>query len=108
MANAALDSAVVANNATVAIYARDGDELAVPVFAAMRANVRYQFVFVYSVTPEAKRRAVGEVSAAVAAGALRVGRQAGLPLHRFPLADTGAAHAAVADGVIGKVVIDVA
>jgi len=108
VANAALDSAVVANNATVAIYARDGDELAVPVFAAMRANVRYQFVFVYSVTPEAKRRAVGEVSAAVAAGALRVGRQAGLPLHRFPLADTGAAHAAVADGVIGKVVIDVA
>jgi len=108
VANAALDSAVLAANATVAVYARDGDELAVPVFDAMRANTRYQFVLVYTITPAAKDRAVADVSAAVAAGALRVGRQAGLPLHRFPLADTGAAHAAVADGAVGKVVIDVA
>jgi hypothetical protein len=36
-----------------------------------------------------------------------VGRDAGLPLHHFPLADTGRAHAAVADGTVGKVLIDV-
>jgi len=108
VANAALDSAVLAANATVAIYGRNGDELAVPVFDAMRANTRYQFVLVYTVTPAAKDQAVADVSAAVAAGALRVGRQAGLPLHRFPLADTGAAHVAVADGAVGKVLIDVA
>jgi len=108
VANAALDRQVAAGNATVAIYARDGDELAVPVFAAMRANTRLQFVLVYSVAPSAKERAVGDVSAAVAAGALRVGAEAGLPLHRFPLERTGDAHAAVEAGAVGKVVVDVA
>jgi NADPH2:quinone reductase len=108
VANAELDRQVVAPNATVAIYARDGDELAVPVFSAMRANTRYQFVLVYTVPAAAKDQAVADVSAAVAAGALRVGRDAGLPLHHFPLADTGRAHAAVADGTVGKVLIDVA
>jgi NADPH2:quinone reductase len=108
VANAELDSQVVAPNAIVAIYARDGDELAIPVFSAMRANTRYQFVFVYTVPAAAKDGAVADVSAAIAAGALRVGREAGLPLHHFPLADTGRAHAAVADGAVGKVLIDVA
>ena len=45
--------------------------------------------------------------AAVAAGALRVGEEAGLPLIRFPLERTADAHAAVANGAVGKVLIDV-
>lgn len=77
VANAALDRQVPAGNATVAIYARDGDELTVPVFSAMRANTRLQFVLVYSVAPSAKERAVGDVSAAVAAGGR--GRRATAP-----------------------------
>ncbi len=108
VANAALDRDVVAANATVAIYARDGDELAVPVFPAMRANTRLQFVFVYTVTTAAKDWAVRDVSSAVAAGALRVGADAGLPIHRFPLERTADAHAAVEAGAVGKVVVDLA
>jgi len=107
VANAALDRDVLAGNATVAIYARDGDELSVLVFPAMRANTRVQFVLVYTVSAAAKDRAVRDVSAAVAAGALRVGADAGLPLHRFPLDRTGEAHAAVEHGAVGKVLVDV-
>ncbi|MDQ6840599.1 MAG: NADPH:quinone reductase [Actinomycetota bacterium] len=106
VANAALDRDVVAANATVAIYARDGDELAVPVFSAMRANTRLQFVLVYTVTTADKDRAVRDVSSAVAGGALRVGADAGLPIRRFPLERTGDAHAAVEAGAVGKVVVD--
>ena len=45
--------------------------------------------------------------AAVADGAVRVGEDAGLPLHVFPLAETAAAHQAVQDGAVGKVLVDV-
>jgi NADPH:quinone reductase len=38
---------------------------------------------------------------------LLVEEDAGLPLHRFDLADAAAAHAAVEAGVVGKVLIDV-
>ena len=43
---------------------------------------------------------------AVAAGALRVGAEAGLPITRFPLERTADAHAAVAAGAVGKVLVD--
>jgi len=106
-ANAALDEAVLAPNGTVAVYATDGGgDLRLPAFPLMAKNVRYQFVLVYTVSEPAKDRAVEDVSRAVAEGALRVGEEAGLPLHRFPLADTAAAHAAVEAGAVGKVVID--
>ena len=49
-----------------------------------------------------------DVSAAVLDGAVRVGEEAGLPLTRFPLAQTGDAHAAVEADTVGKVLIDVA
>jgi NADPH2:quinone reductase len=70
-------------------------------------NVRYQFVLVYTVPPAAKDEAVADVSAAVAAGALRPGPDTGLPFHRFGLAETAAAHVAVEGGAVGKVLIDV-
>jgi NADPH:quinone reductase len=43
----------------------------------------------------------------VADGALPVGDEAGLPLHRYPLEQATEAHAAVEGGVVGKVLIDV-
>jgi len=107
--NAELDRAVIGVNATVVIYASEAEkELAVPVRFAMTRNARFQFVLVYTMPDDAKRRAVADVSAAVEAGALRVGEEAGLPLHRFPLERTADAHAAVENGAVGKVLIDVA
>lgn len=105
-ANAGLDADVLAANGTVAVYARD-DDLTLPVWDQMRRNIRYEFMLLYTVSEVAKRNAVADVSAAVAAGALRVGEAAGLPLHRYPLEETAKAHDAVEGGAVGKVLIDV-
>jgi NADPH:quinone reductase len=64
-------------------------------------------VLVYTVPAAAKDEAVADVSAAAADGALPVGEETGLPLHRFPLERTADAHAAVEAGAVGKVLIDV-
>ena len=42
------------------------------------------------------------------AGALRVGEEAGVPLHHYPLDQTAAAHDAVEAGAVGKVLLDIA
>jgi NADPH:quinone reductase len=107
-ANAALDSAVLAANGTVTSYATDGGgELGLSIRALMSRNVRYRFVLVYTVPPAVKDAAVADVGAAAAAGVLEVGAAAGLPLHRFPLEQTAAAHRAVEGGAVGKVLIDI-
>jgi NADPH2:quinone reductase len=98
----------VARHATVAVYANNGgDEMVLPVRAHMTPNTRFQFVLVYTVPRQAKLAAVEDVAAAVADGALPVGEDAGLPLHRFPLERAADAHAAVEAQVVGKVLIDV-
>jgi NADPH2:quinone reductase len=107
-ANAALDAAVVAPNATVAIYATEPADPRIDVGTAMTTNTRYQVVLVYTMPGVAKQQAIRDVQDAVAAGALRVGAEAGLPLHRFPLERTADAHAAVENNAVGKVLIDVA
>jgi NADPH2:quinone reductase len=107
-ANAALDAAVVAPNATVAIYATEPDDPTIDVGTAMTTNTRFQVVLVYTMPGVAKQEAIRDVQDAVAAGALRVGAEAGLPLHRFPLERTADAHAAVEHNAVGKVLIDVA
>ena len=106
--NAALNTAIVASGATIAIYANNGgDEFTVPIRSHMTTNTRVQFVLIYGVDPEAKAHAVAAVSTAVGDDALRIGEDAGLPLHRFPLERTADAHAAVEAGAVGKVLIDV-
>ncbi len=105
-ANAALDAAVVAPHATIAVYANDAPTAAIPVRAHMTTNTRYQFVLLYTVPDAAVDDAVSALDEALADGALRAGEAAGLPLHRFPLAETAAAHEAVEAGAVGKVVID--
>ncbi len=107
VANSALDLDVLADSGTVAVYASENEPLALPTRRCMRLNTRFQFVFVYTVPASAKARAVEDVSRAVAAGALRVGEEAGLPLHRFPLERTADAHTAVEAGAVGKVLVDV-
>ena len=108
-ANAALDVQVAKSRTAVAIYANDGgNEFRLDTRANMIKNIRYQFVLLYSVGDLALSEAVADVTRALNDGALPVGEDAGLPLHRFALSDTAAAHQAVEDGAVGKVLIDVA
>ncbi|MFT4082272.1 MAG: NADPH:quinone reductase [Nocardioides sp.] len=103
-----LDRAVLRDFGTVAIYANNGgDELTLPVRATFAKNLRYQFVILYGLTPALLRAAADDIGAALADGALRVGEDAGLPLHRYPLAETAAAHDAVQAGTVGKVLLEV-
>jgi NADPH:quinone reductase len=107
IANATLNAAVIARNGTIAMYQVETDDLTVDTDAAFAQNTRYQFVLVYTMPDAAKERAIRDITAALEAGVLRVGEEAGLALHRFPLERTADAHAAVEHGAIGKVLIDV-
>lgn len=106
--NAALNVAVLGPRASVAVYANNGGTtMTLDVRAHMSANVRYQFVLLYSVGETALAAAVSDVQAAVADGALEVGTEHGLPLHRYPLEQAADAHAAVQAGAVGKVLLEV-
>ncbi|MCD4526076.1 NADPH:quinone reductase [Nocardioides sp. cx-173] len=106
--NNALDLAVVRNHGTVAIYADNGGEtFDIEIRPTFSRNLSYQFLLLYTLDRALVRAAAEDIGSAVAAGALRVGEDAGVPLHHFALEDTAAAHDAVQAGVVGKVLIDV-
>ncbi|HWT92992.1 MAG TPA: NADPH:quinone reductase [Solirubrobacteraceae bacterium] len=100
-ANLELDVAVAAPNAIVTSYANDADAPTLDVRTLMVPNLTLRFMLVYTLPKPALAHAVQDVSEAVADGALTP-----LPVHRFPLAETAAAHDAVEGGAVGKVVID--
>jgi NADPH2:quinone reductase len=107
-ANSQLNIDVIKPRASIAIYANDGGrEFTLDVRQNMIKNVRYQFVLLYTIGDAALAAAVEDITLALGDGALPVGEDAGLPLHRFPLANTADAHQAVQDGAVGKVLIDV-
>ncbi|WP_072314407.1 NADPH:quinone reductase [Agrococcus sp. Marseille-P2731] len=107
--NAALDAEVLANHGSIAYYANNnGDEFTAPIMASFAKNARWQGVLLYTVGQEALAAAAHDISAALEAGALPVGEDAGLPLTWFGLEDTAAAHDAVEAGVTGKVLIRIA
>jgi len=106
--NAALNLAVLANHGAVAVYANNGgDEVTLPIRDHFARNICYQFLLLYTVGADALAVAAEDITLALRDGVLAVGEEAGLPLVRFPLAQTGEAHAAVEDGAVGKVLIDV-
>jgi NADPH2:quinone reductase len=108
-ANASLDLQVAKSRTSVASYANDGgDQLSLDIRASMVKNIRYQFVLLYTVGELALAQGVADVTQAIKDSALPVGEDAGLPLHRFALADAAAAHQAVEDGAVGKVLVDIA
>jgi NADPH2:quinone reductase len=74
----------------------------------MGLNARYQFVLLYTVGWDRITAAAADINRAIEDGALRVGDEAGVPLHRFALEDVAAAHAAVEGGAVGKVLVTVA
>ncbi|WP_431922653.1 NADPH:quinone reductase [Micromonospora wenchangensis] len=105
--NAATDVQLLRPGGAVCVYADDGGgEVTLPIRPLMAPNARWQFVLVYTAPKAAKAQAVTDVAAAVAQGAVRVGAEAGLPLHRFGLARAADAHRAVEDAVVGKVLLD--
>ncbi|PZF83954.1 zinc-binding dehydrogenase, partial [Jiangella anatolica] len=108
-ANAATNAAVLKPRGTVAIYANNGDQpFDLDVRAHMGLNTRLQFVLLYTVGWDKLRAAGDDINAAIAAGALRIGEDAGLLVHHFALDRTADAHRAVEDGATGKVLITVA
>lgn len=108
-ANAELDEKIISRGGTIVSYASDGDDrVSLPIGPAMGRNVRLRFLLTYTVSDDEKQDALGSVSEALAAGVLGAGEEAGLPITRFSLEETAAAHDAVESGVVGKVLIDVA
>jgi NADPH2:quinone reductase len=107
--NADIDAQVIGMHGAVAIYADDGGaSVTIPIRAMMGPNARWQFVLVYTEPNSAKGAAIEDINAAVADRGVKIGPLAGLPVHHFPLAEAAKAHAAVEQGAVGKVVIDVA
>lgn len=105
--NARLDGELLAPNGAIAMYATDGaGDPTIPLSRVFALNARWQGVLTYTVPAVAKDHAVASVTAALADQALRVGTEAGLPLHHFPLEATAAAHDAVEGDAIGKVLIN--
>jgi NADPH2:quinone reductase len=108
-ANAELDRSVLKPRGTIAIYANDGDlPFAPDVGANMGLNARYQFVLLYTVGWDRIASAAADLNRAVEDGAFRIGDPAGLPVHRFALEETPAAHDAVERGAVGKVLVTIA
>jgi NADPH2:quinone reductase len=107
--NAELDQSVLKPRGTIAIYANDGGAPFAPdVRTNMGLNTRYQFVLLYTVGWDRIANAAADLNQAIDDGAFRIGDQAGLPVHRFDLEDTAAAHDAVEGGAVGKVLVTVA
>lgn len=104
-----LDRAVTRVRGTIAVYANNGgDEFSIPVRETFSKNLRYQFVLLYTLGEDLLRAAAEDVTAALEDGAFAVGEDAGLPLHHLPLEETAAAHDAVEQGTVGKVLLDIA
>jgi NADPH:quinone reductase len=99
-ANLALDLAVLKPGSMIVTYAAEPADPVLPVRAFMTANVTMRFVLLYGVPRAALRRAVEDITAALADGALTE-----LPVHRFGLADIVAAQEAAEAGPLGKVLV---
>ncbi|MGH3622207.1 MAG: NADPH:quinone reductase [Sciscionella sp.] len=100
-ANLQLDLAVAAPNAVVVTYAAEPTNPTLPTRALMNANLVLRFVLLYNIGDQALQKAVEDVHAALAAGALTE-----LPTTVYPLDEIVAAHEAVEAGTTGRVLID--
>lgn len=108
-ANAALHPQLLRTRGTVAVYGDDRGTGTIPLKFGRNLwlNSRYQFLVLYTVGDDKLRAGAEDVSAALKNGALAIGPERGLPLHRYQLADTAQAHRASENGAVGKVLIDV-
>ena len=107
--NAPLHPKILRTRGTVAIYGDDHGTGTVPLEFGRNVwlNSRYQFLVLYTVGDDKLRAGAEDVNAALRDAALVIGAERGLPLHRYPLADTSQAHRVSEHGAVGKVLIDV-
>jgi NADPH2:quinone reductase len=69
--NLAIDLAVLKDNGTLSVYSSDAEpEPAVPVFPFLRKNITVHFLIIYTLPRQILRRALRDISAALATGAL--------------------------------------
>jgi NADPH2:quinone reductase len=99
-ANLSTDTEVLANGGVVSCYTAP-DRAVELSRSLMVLNAHVAFVLVYTIPLEAKLAAVADISRALRDGALTA-----LPAHRFTLQEIAAAHDAVEQGVIGKVLVE--
>jgi NADPH:quinone reductase-like Zn-dependent oxidoreductase len=100
--NLGLDLDVIAPGGTIMTYAMEQQDPALPVGRLMVNNIRLAFMLIYTTPLDAHLRAIEDISAALAEGALRP-----LPTVRFPLTDIAAAHEAVERHAVGKVIVEI-
>ncbi|WP_280415015.1 NADPH:quinone reductase [Nocardia carnea] len=107
-ANLATDIQVVAPHGNIVVYSYDVDDLLpIPSLALLKKNAQISFLYTYTTDFHHKNDALLDVNAALAAGAIGVGTEHGLPIHRYDLDHTPDAHTAVEQGITGKALITV-
>jgi NADPH:quinone reductase len=99
--NAELDAQVMAPNHAITSFGAPDSAITVPV-PLMAKNGSVRFVLVYTMPAAAKRQAIADITDALTVGALTA-----LPAVRFPLEQIEAAHDAVRDHAVGKVLVDI-
>jgi NADPH:quinone reductase len=108
-ANTELDLDILRPRGTIAIYAADGNIPWNPDLRRnMTLNARHQYVLLYTVGWDQIATAAADINRAIEDGAIGIGAQHGLPVHRFILEETAAAHCAVENSATGKVLITIA
>ncbi|WP_169983937.1 NADPH:quinone reductase [Microbispora sp. H10836] len=103
--NIDLDLATLKNGGTIAVYADDRPKVELDILQALQLNARFQFLLIF-LDRERMAVAADDVTAAVRDGAMGVGEEHGLPVVRFPLAETAAAQLASQNGAVGKMIVD--
>lgn len=107
--NAAADAELAANHAVIAFYAdNNGEAFSMPIRPTFAKNLRVQGVLLYTVGEPALDAAIDDITRALEDDALPVGDAHGLPLIWFDLDQTAAAHDAVENAAVGKVLIRIA
>jgi NADPH2:quinone reductase len=84
----------------IAVYANEPNDPVVPTRRFMVANASISYVLLYGVPAEQLEAAVAWTADAAGSGALSP-----LPITRYGLDDVVAAHEAVENGAVGKVVV---
>jgi NADPH:quinone reductase len=99
-ANLELDLAVAGAGTVIAVYANEPDDPVIPTRRLMVANATISYVLLYGVPADELAAAVSWTAEAAGAGALSP-----LPVTRYGLDDVVAAHEAVENGAVGKVLV---